>query len=416
MNLLRTRSWRRAACFASVPLLATFISSAVAAQLDGRFSLSKEKYLAGEPVFLSFTVKNAGNQPVRIRTADPLSFCGGYGFKVAGVRDREALPCGRSGFGGSCASSDVVLAPGESRTDRILLNARFDLRLPGNYSLQVKHRVVYGGADETLAALASGKVFQDFETEQQILIASGTEDEIQPEYAQYARVLDSADFHTKLEAARVVAYLAPKFMEPTILKMLGTPALQIYGVEGLRSLGTSSAHRALAEYIKNAPPTNVLGPYQTALRYIGEIGDEGDIPLLIEVALANAPDSSSREIAIESAGKLGGAAAIPALSAELADPSIDTRQAAVRALYLTGSRAAVPVLIGLLQSPEWRVSLTAEYGLEVLTHRSGATTTSMKPPPPDTYSKWMHWWKEHGETATIFKTDLCGKAAPLPSL
>lgn len=166
---------------------------------------------------------------------------------------------------------------------------------------------------------------------------------------------------------------------------------------------------------KNTPPTNVLGAYTAALRYLGEIGDSSDVLLLIEAARANAPDGSSREFAIESAGKSGGAAAVPALVAELKDPSIDTPQDAVRALYLTGSRSAVPVLIRLLPSREWRVSLTAEYGLEVLTHQNGASTNLMKPPPPDTYLKWIRWWKTDGQTATIFKADKCGEIEPLPS-
>lgn len=137
-------------------------------------------------------------------------------------------------------------------------------------------------------------------------------------------------------------------------------------MEGLRNLGTPSAHRALAEFVKNSPPTNVVGPYQEALRYLGEVGDAGDIPILLAAARANTPDSFSRMLAIESAGMAGGAAAVPSLGRELNDPSFDTKQAAVRALYLTGSRAAVPVLIGLLRSPEWRVSLTAESGLQLL--------------------------------------------------
>ena len=113
-------------------------------------------------------------------------------------------------------------------------------------------------------------------------------------------------------------------------------------------------------------------------------------------------------------GKAGGTAAVPALVGMLKDSSIDIQQGAVRALYLTGSRSAVPVLISLLPSREWRVSLTAEYGLEVLTHRSGASTKLAKP-PPDTYLKWDRWWKTDGQTAIIFKADQCGEIEPLPS-
>ena len=86
------------------------------AQLDGGFSLSKTTYLAGEPVFLLFTVKNVGSQPVLVRTARPLSFCSGYQFDLKGARDRDANGCGPAGTGGSCASGGAILKPGETRT------------------------------------------------------------------------------------------------------------------------------------------------------------------------------------------------------------------------------------------------------------------------------------------------------------
>jgi hypothetical protein len=413
--LLLAGSWRRKAYFALVLLPTAFFPSPCAAQLYGRFSLSKAAYLAGEPVFLSFTVKNAGDQPIEILTADPMTFCSGYRLEVAGAQDRWMSSCSGGAPGGSCASSGVVLTPGESRTDRILMNARFDLKRPGTYSLRVTHRLEYGPTGASSSALLPGSSTQDFQSQQQILIQPARVDELQAEFAQYARDLDSADFQARLEAAKVIAYLAPQFMEPAILKILHTQGLQNYGVEGLRNLGTPSAHQALTKFVEDSPPTDVMGPYQHALLFLGETGSKGDIPLLIKVAHANAPDSLSRMLAIHSAGMAGGAAAVPALTAELDDPSINTRQAAVRALYLTGSRVAVPVLIGLLQSPEWRVSGTAEYGLEVLTHRSGATTDSMKPPPPGTQAKWTRWWREYGQTAIIFNTNQCGKLTPLPS-
>ena len=385
-----------------------------ASQLDGSFSLSKASYLAGEPVFLLFTVKNIGSLPVTVRTADPLGFCGGYDFKLQGAIDRDARNCQGTGFAGDCLSGDVVLAPGEARTDRILLNARYDLRQPGRYPMHVAHSLKYGAAGEGLDALELNGIHQDFRDQLEIVIEPSQPDDLKPEFAEYSRQLDSSDPQTKLEAEKIIAYLAPPFMEATILRMLDTPALQSYGVEGLRNLETPSAHRALASFVKNTPPTDALGVYQSALRFLGEIGDSSDVPLLVGVARASAPDSFNRGAALESAGKAGGAAAIPALVAELKDPSIDTQQDAVRALYLTGSRSAVPVLISLLPSREWRVSLTAESGLEVLTHRSGASTKLMGPPPPDTYLKWVRWWKADGRTASIFKADQCGEIEPLP--
>jgi HEAT repeat protein len=108
------------------------------------------------------------------------------------------------------------------------------------------------------------------------------------------------------------------------------------------------------------------------VRYLGEIGNSSDVPVLLEAAHANALDSYSRELAIESAGEAGGAAAVSSLETELQDRSMDTRLDVVQPLPLTGSRAAVPVPIRLLQSPEGRISSFAEYGLDALTHLRGA--------------------------------------------
>lgn len=400
---------------ALIGLVPALLPPGAGAQLDGSFSLSKESFLAGEPIFLSFTVKNNGTQPLRIPTADPMSFCGGYTFELQGARDRDALPC-MGGYGGSCLSSDTALAPGKSYTDHILLNRRYDLRQPGAYSLHVTHRIHYGLAAEDYRYLFADGIDQDFEDNLEIVIEPSQPDDLKPEFARYERDLGANDQTTRREAAQVIAYLAPAFMEPVIVSMLHEADLEEYGVEGLRNLGTQSAHRALGDFVQHAQPTNTTGPYQTALRYLGEIGDSSDIPILLDVATANAPDSASRDFAIESAGQAGGAAAVPALERELVDPSIDTQQDAVRALYLTGSRAAVPVLISLLRSPEWRVSGTAEFGLESLTHWSGADTKEMKPPPPDTYTRWLRWWTTQGHIAPIFKPDECGKIEPLPPL
>ena len=174
------------------------------------------------------------------------------------------------------------MKPGETRTDRVLLNARYDVREPGAYPLRVIYRLNYGPADDDVAALELSKVHQDFQDQLEIVIKPSQPDDLKPEFVQYARQLDSSDPQTKLEAANVIAYLAPAFMEATILRMLETPSLQYDGVEGLRNLNTPSAHRALADFVKNTPPANVAGAYPAALRYLGEIGDSGDVGLLVD--------------------------------------------------------------------------------------------------------------------------------------
>jgi hypothetical protein len=380
-------------------------------QLNGRFYLSKEKYPAGEPVFLVFEVENKGTQPVMIKTADPLSFCGGYTIEVEGAKSQDSFSC-NSVAGGSCGSSDEVLNPGGRHIDRILLNQSYDLRQPGTYSLRVSHELPYGPGDGDLTMLYPGGDHETFSTQLNIVLETSQDSELKPTFQKYLLDLQSNDPRRRIEAAAVIANLAPSFLEETILHMLDSPELRYFAVRGLRNLGTPAAHKALLSFVRNSRPTNVAGEYQDAIRYLGEIGDHDDLAALLQVAHANAVDSYSREVAMESAGEVGGDDAVALLAAELKDPSIDVRQDAVRALYLTTSRNAVPVLIELLRSPEERVSGTAEFGLQVLTHRS-ATEPNSGVIAAATYAKWNRWWNAHRASAIIFKHDQCGDLVPL---
>jgi hypothetical protein len=55
-------------------ILAAFLPACAAAQFEVSFSLSKTTYLAGEPVFLSLTVKNVSTEPLQISAADHAEF------------------------------------------------------------------------------------------------------------------------------------------------------------------------------------------------------------------------------------------------------------------------------------------------------------------------------------------------------
>lgn len=395
----------------SLLLVGVSLPALAGSQLEGRFYLSKRTYSAGEPIFLIFEVENKGTQPVMIKTADPLNFCGGYEIEVEEAKSQQSSDC-YGGVGGSCASSGEILKPSGRHVDRILLNKSYNLRQPGRYSLRVTHDLPYGPGDGDLGMLEPNGAHETFAAQLEIILESSEASELKPEFQKYLLGLQSSDARRRTEAAEVIADLAPTFLEGTISQMLDSKQLRYFAIRGLRNLGTPTAHNALLSFVKNSPPNQDAGEYQDAIRYLGEIGDSNDVPILLKVAQANPPDSYSSDVAIESAGKVGGDDAVPLLVADLTNPSIDVRQSAVRGLYATGSRNAVPVLIGLLRSTEERVSGTAEFGLQVLTHRSATEATSAANPAV-TYTKWTQWWDTHRETASIYKRDQCGDIVPL---
>lgn len=112
--------------------VAWMVPSLCVAQVTGAFSIDKSTFAPGEPVFLNLTLSNQGAEPEDVLTSDPYSFCSGYQIKIS----RQGSPhiaCSQ-GYGGSCLSGAVTLAPHGSHTEHILLNyqntSRGDLNPP----------------------------------------------------------------------------------------------------------------------------------------------------------------------------------------------------------------------------------------------------------------------------------------------
>jgi HEAT repeat protein len=84
---------------------------------------------------------------------------------------------------------------------------------------------------------------------------------------------------------------------------------------------------------------------------------------------------------------------------------------AISALGYTGSRAAVPILLGLLRSPDPDLGGYAVSALRQLTHRS-AVGELWSENSQSQYSKWVEWWNRDGISAPIYKATECGKLLP----
>lgn len=233
-------------CFLIVQLLLVgmYLPAFGGSQLDGRFYLSKEKYSAGEPVFLIFEVDNSATQFLLIKTAAPLSFCGGYTIEVEAAKRQESFGW-YDGVWGSCASSSEVLNPGGTHMDRILLNESYDLRQPGTYSLRVSHELPYGPGNGDLTMLNPGGLDETFSAQLEIILETSQDRELKPTFRKYLFGLQSDDAGRRIEAANVVANLAPRFLGGTILHMIDSPDLKYFAVRGLHNLGTLTGRQAL---------------------------------------------------------------------------------------------------------------------------------------------------------------------------
>jgi hypothetical protein len=395
--------------FGRLPLILGIVAMAAypavsRAQFAGHFSLPRQVYSSGEPVFIDFEVQNTDSEPLRIQKGSPYSACQGYTFEIAGLHRRDERPCSQS-ISVACSFRLDTLGPGETYAEHLLLNHYFDLRKPGTYDVHATRRVSYERANANLA-IPGPPPSAEFEAYFTITIDRYGTIDLRSVFEPFVRDLGSSDVKQRLEAAEVIADLAPPFLESTLLEMLNSGDLQRFGVQGLRTLATPEAHQALAEFVKNSPPTNTWGPYQEAIRALGEIGDAGDVDMLLAVAAANTPVGPSREQAIQAAGQAGDDSAVAPLAAEFSRSFGDSRTAVVRGFCLTGSRSAVPILIELLRSPQEKIRETAADGLRAMTHHRFGNTGSVTPPGA-VYASWEQWWSKNGATARIFKPADC---------
>jgi hypothetical protein len=254
------------------------------AQVTGNFSLEKSTFAVGEPVFLSFTLHNEGKDMEKVSSADPYSFCSGYTIHI--TRDAAQQPACFQGFGGSCLSGAISLAPGASHTERLLLNYRNDSKgglgapvgVPGDYTVDASREIGYGDYN-LLSTRDHGETHQVFHLRVDDAL------ELSPTvYAPYVQQLTSNDDQLRREAARTLATLAPPALEPLLLTFATSkdPGLRQFAPLALANLGTKASLAALAQMLLNSTP----GTYEfmTAANDLGKTRDRAWFPLLMEIA------------------------------------------------------------------------------------------------------------------------------------
>lgn len=386
-------------CWALALLLC---STLCAAQLTGRFYLEKQTYAVGEPVFLYFELSNQGAEKQQITHFDPYLFCAGYQITVS----TEAPPnprCGVWGFAGDCMGSWLVLAPGKSLVERILLNYDHDLRRAGAYDVQASRRVMYGDA-------SAGSMPETLEVSSELHFRIA--DDLQPDPQALRRLvaqLHAKDEAARREAARTLAALAPPSQEDTLLGFAGNAEFRQFAPLAFHNLNTERSLAALGEIVARGHP----GSYEhlTAAEYLAKSGDPRWFPLLAEVARRHARIGNYVADAAES----GGNQALPLLLELMRSSDKEfTVINAVSALGYTGSRAAVPILLDLLRNPDTGLAQRAAYSLGQLTHRMAPTPEFWPEHPQQQYARWAQWWAGAQNTAPIYKAGQCSEFTPLP--
>ncbi len=388
-----------------------FVPCVCPAQVTGTFSMEKAVFAPGEPVYLSLMLHNGGKESEDVVTADPYSFCSGYRIRI--TRDSTpAAACFRAS-GGSCMSSKVSLAPGASRTERILLNNQGESRgevyvpvkEPGSYNVEASYTRT--SPESTFGALTQADVQKTFHlrVDENLTVAPVV-------YSALVQQLASSDVMTKQEAARTLATLAPPALEPILLTFATSKDYLIkqFAPLALANLNTKASLAALAEMLVQNKPGSY--EFSMAASLLGKTHDPVWLPLLLEVA------DQHGGMYLRYAAQSGGDSAIPALLARVRSRDEGVRNAAISALGEIGSRAAIPILIGFLGvrgSPndemDHGLARSAESALMELTHVHADSTVAND---PQIQSRWQHWWFTSGATAEVYRPEDCAAYTKLP--
>jgi len=368
-------------------------------QIAGKFSIEKQSYALGEPVFLYFEASNSGQEPQAILHADPYNFCADYEVHLSSDPSPTST-CPLMLPAGSCASTVMPFQPGDKYSERILLNYAHDITVPGSYIVDAQRQLRYGPLRLRPLPFPS-----KLEVHAQLHFVVDSDARFGPKDLEpWVTQLQSPDPAKRSEAGRTLASLAPPSLEDTLLGFMDKEDLRGWVPLAMHRLHTPRSTAALAELVRNT--RSGTSEHSESVRFLGSSGDPRWFPLLLSFAQSHPGDGSYLYPAAES----GGDRAVPFLMNAIRFETGQARQVAISAMAYTGSRGVIPFLLDLLKGPDMEASERALYGLEDLTHRklSGATGT-----PQSQYPAWLQWWWRHRDTSHIYKPSECGEFTPL---
>lgn len=310
------------------------ISSAnISAQIRANVHLSKERFLAGEPVFVIWNYTNSGTTAIAYEISDP--YCPEPA--IASPRLPFAVPTiFPYPHDGSwdCESQIRTLEPGERIETRFLLNHRFNLNTPGEY-----HLVIPLDRAILRARISGGGPAPGINPEVvdiRLVLEPASEQALRMAYQPYFEALDSQSPIDLNTAVRVLADSGASFAETALLRFSSDPRIgadvQDVANEGLARLKGPAAFARLAELAANPE----LHHQQAALIQLAHCGDPGYMNFLFGLAFQqpNAHDFATRDFAMSAAAEVGGERAVDRLL-EFISRGSPRKEAALYALGLT---------------------------------------------------------------------------------
>jgi hypothetical protein len=386
------------------------------------FKLEKRVDLAGEPVFCDFIIQNTGSQtlvfPHRAPTralnpqlgSEPrFVLTDAHGQRLA---DPAPHPCG--GAKGRAVYGSVTLPPGQTSVERWVLNQWGKMLSPGVYHLHAeRHLPLYellaAGNPLTGRPAAYALAVEDLSFE----VIPGSTAELEKAYRPLIQALRNPRGPDFAEAVVAVTSVPHPFLQAQLVGLLGSesakyPWVRQQVLEGLARLGTPSAWRAVLKVALGQLGAAANGPAETneslalrayAILLLAEKGNPGFVPGLLDL-LRSGP-KPLRQGVLPTLGFFHDPRANQALFERLHSPQAGDRVNSILGLKNLNSKDVIPALLAMLNDPDERVRLVANFALQSLTEQKfvlppGASRARLA----HTAAEWNQWWQDNNATFT----------------
>lgn len=402
-----------------------------------RFTLSKQKFLLGEPIFCNFVIQNTGARTFSFRYRSPDRILNSDlenepHFRVTTkngrlLPDPAPKPCG--GAKGSAVYGSVTLPPGQTHTERWLLNQWARFLHPGQYKIKAERRLPLltaepGTPEFTAHPAAYALAIDDLEIE----VIPSSESEIHNVFQPYLKLLDAPAPADVAEPVLVVTTLPQPFFLDKLEWLAQAPASEhrwdrSKALEGLARLGTPAAWNAVVKIARgeNVAGSPSLGPATPstpaiaqandllrnyAVLLLGEKAGPAFLPALLEIIASSSDDL--RGEAIRALGFFHNPQAANALFEKLHSTSSTDRVNAILGLKNMGTRNSIPAILAMLQDPTAEVRQVANFALQGMTRKQIKLSPSAgRAESEHVANLWRQWWQVHAASFVPARPPAC---------
>ena len=400
-----------------------------------RFEMEKPRYLLGEPVFAKFTIQNSGSETFQFAYRSPSRVLNRElesepRFRVTeqagrALPDPAPEPCG--GTGGTVVYGSVTLPPGQTHTERWLVNQWARFTSQGRYHLRAERRLPLLALDPRTQELSKKPAAYALALDELTFeVVPATEAELRAAFKPFQQDLKDAKNPNPAEAVLVVTTLPQAFFLSDLEAMTKPSSAKRWdrrvALEGMARLGTPEAWKAILNIAQgkqfvtatdssSRAHTQLSTSKDDSLRayavlLLAEKGDAASLPALLE--MASKGSGGLQDDALRALGFFQDPRAVQALYEKLHSEKPSDRMNAILGLKNLGTKETLPALMAMLNDPAPQVRQVANFALRGLTgEKFNLSEKAEREESARVAAQWHAWWREKGGSFVLPRPSPC---------